>query len=106
MTSQQRDRVWAQRVQESCGGEAGNALATQMAATFMVCSYTQMRSRGFRMTPVSAGKLAGLGGVFFSGALGYFVGSSIAGGSMGNSDQYYYLIANKRAIVNGSAPLD
>lgn len=77
-----------------------------MGATFMVCSYTLMRGRGFRMTPISAGKLAGLGGILFAGTIGYGFGSSIAGRSMGDPDQYYHLIGNKRSIVNGSTPFD
>lgn len=28
MSAQQRARIWSQRVQESCGGDAGNFLAS------------------------------------------------------------------------------
>mmetsp|Transcript_27303 Transcript_27303/g.32004 ORF Transcript_27303/g.32004 Transcript_27303/m.32004 type:complete len:83 (+) Transcript_27303:156-404(+) len=77
-----------------------------MSATFMVCSYTLMRQKGFRVTPVAASKLAGLGGVFLTGMMGYSFGSSVATASMGNSMQYYYLIGNKGSIVSGSAPFD
>jgi len=68
----------------------------------MVGSYTLMRNRGFRVTPVSAGKLAGLSGVLLAGMLGFGFGSSIASRSMGDSTQYYYLIANRGAILSGS----
>lgn len=106
MSAQQRARLWNQRVQEACGGEAGNFLATQMGLTFMVGSYTMMRHRGFRLTPISAPKLAGLGGVLAAGALGYTFGSSIASVSMGSPAQYNYLMRNRGAILNGSASFD
>ena len=106
MTAQQRNRVWSQRVQEACGGDAGQALATQMGVTFMVCSYTLMRGRGFRVTPLSGSKIVGLGGILLAGSFGYGFGSSVAGRSMGNSAQYYHLMGNKRSIVNGSTSFD
>ena len=92
MTAQQRSRLWHQRIQETCGGDAGKILSTQMAATAMVCSYTLMRQRGFRMTPFSPVKLLGLGGILGAGMIGIGYGSSIACQSMGDSAKYYYLI--------------
>lgn len=106
MSSQQRSRVWQQRVQEACGGEAGRALATQVGVTTMLCCYTMMRGRGFRVMPFGASKLPGVGGIVLSGGLGYGFGSSYAGRALGNSEQYYYLISNRRSIVSGNASFD
>ena len=106
MSSQQRARIWSQRVQESCGGEAGRHLSSQMAVTAMVGSYTLMRGRGFRVTPLSAKSIGGLGGIVLGGVLGWGLGSSIACKSMGDSAQYYYLMGNRGSIVGGNAPFD
>ena len=106
MTSQQRARVWSQRLQESSGGAAGAALAAQFGATTMLCSYTLMRGRGFRVTPFAASKIPGVGGIFLAGVLGSYFGSSYACASMGNSAQYKYLMLNRSAIVGGTMPLD
>ena len=106
MTSQQRERVWSQRVQETCGGEAGSALGTQAAWTTMLCTYTMMRSRGFRMTPFAATKIPAIGGVLLAGLLGYGFGSSYASASIGDSVQYYHLLKNKSSIMAGTTPFD
>ena len=72
----------------------------------MVCTYTLMRGRGFRITPFGAKKLAGVSGVFLTGMLGYCFGSTFAMSALGSEDQYNYLMQNKRSIVSGDAPLD
>ena len=77
-----------------------------MGLTFMVGSYTLMRQRGFRVTPLSGARIAGLGGILLAGTVGYTFGSSIASRSMGDSAQYWYLMGNRGAIVGGSAPFD
>jgi len=92
MTSQQRARLWSQRVQEACGGPLGHALGCQMSLTLMVCSYTSMRHKGFRITPLAPSKLPALGGLLLVGICGYGFGTSIAGASMGNSKHYNYLL--------------
>ena len=92
MTSQQRARVWRQRVGESNGGAAGNALAAQFGATTMLCSYTLMRGRGFRVTPFAARKIPGVAGIFLAGLLGSAYGSSYASASMGSIENWKYLM--------------
>lgn len=106
MTAQQRSRLWSQRVHESCGGDAGRVVASQFAVTSMICSYTLMRNRGFRITPFGASKFMGVGGILLAGFFGWGLGSSVGCVSMGNSPNYYYLLSNRRGIINGSAPFD
>lgn len=106
MTSQQRARVWRQRLAESNGGEAGTALAAQFGATTMLCSYTLMRGRGFRVTPFAASKIPAVAGIFLAGLVGSACGSSYASASMGSYESWKYLMANKAAIVKGEMPLD
>ena len=53
--------------------------------TAMVGSYALMRGRGFRLTPLSAKSLGGLGGITLADLLGWGFGSSIACRSMGDS---------------------
>ena len=84
MTSQQRARVWSQRLEESNGGAAGKALAAQFGATTMLCTYTLMRGRGFRVTPFAANKIPGVGGILLAGLFGSTFGSSYASQAMGN----------------------
>ena len=65
-----------------------------------------MRGRGFRVTPFAAKKIPGVAGIFLAGLLGGSFGSSYASASMGNIEQYRYLMLNRNAIVKGSMPLD
>lgn len=106
MTSQQRARVWRQRVDESNGGAAGTALSAQFGVTTMLCSYTLMRGRGFRVTPFAASKIPAVGGIVLAGLLGSTYGSSYASASMGSYEQWKYLISNRGAIISGDMPLD
>lgn len=79
MTSQQRARMWSQRVMEATGGKAGNSLGQQVGFTTMVCTYTAMRNRtGFRITPFGASKLPAVAGIFLCGMMGYGYGTSFA----------------------------
>ena len=78
----------------------------QTSLTFMVCSYTVMRSKGFRMTPMSAKKLPALGGLLLVGGLGWYMGSTVSTALLGNSANYYYLLKNRSAIVSGAKSFD
>ena len=107
MTSQQRSRMWSQRMMEATGGKAGNALGSQVALTTMVCTYTALRNRaGFRLSPFSASKIPGVAGIFLCGLVGYGYGTSFAARSMGDNNSYYYLLNNRDAIVAGDLPFD
>ncbi len=72
----------------------------------MLVTYTMMRNKGFRVMPFGASKIPAVAGIVAAGLFGYSHGSSFATRVMGNSEQYYYLIANRRSIVNGSASFD
>jgi hypothetical protein len=106
MTRQVRTRVWNQRRDESCGGEAGKMLAHQTAVTTMLCTFTLMRQRGFRVMPLTPAKLPGLAGLVVAGVLGSNIGSSYATVAMGNNDHWMYLMVNRSAILNGTASFD
>ena len=106
MTSQQRSRVWTQRIQEANGGQVGEMMGHQMAVTTMLASYTMMRRTGFRVAPLTASKLPGIGGIFLAGVLGWGLGTSYGTVTMGNARQYQYLMQNRSAIVRGDAPFD
>ena len=58
------------------------------------------------MMPFGASKIPAVSGVLLAGIFGYGLGSSYACDCMGNSEQYYYLISNRRSIVNGNSPFD
>ena len=58
----------------------------------MLCTYTLMRGRGFRVTPFAASKIPGVAGIFLAGLLGSTYGSSYASASMGNYENWQYLI--------------
>jgi len=86
MSYQVRSRVWKQRVQEACGGEAGLMMANQFGITAMVCTYTIMRGRGFRITPFSASKLPSLAGLILVGFVGANFGSTYARVVLGSTE--------------------
>ncbi len=106
MSSQQRGRVWSQRVSEANGGQAGEMLAHQMSVTTMLVTYTMMRRTGFRVMPLTPNKLPGMAGIVVAGMLGWGFGSSYGAVTLGNPEQYNYLMRNKSAIVRGEAPFD
>ena len=86
MSHQVRSRVWSQRLQEARGGEAGSMMANQFGVTTMLCSYTVMRHRGFRMTPLAANKLPALAGIIVLGGLGAAFGMRYATVALGNAE--------------------
>ena len=106
MSQQVRNRNWSARIQESCGGEAGTMMANQMAFTTMICSYTVMRGRGFRITPFGPAKLPAVGGILMAGLVGGGLGSSYAQVALGDSASYKHLMGNSGAIVRGEASMD
>lgn len=70
-----------------------------MAWTTMICSYTMMRTKGFRFTPFGASKLAGVAGIVLAGVIGHGYGSSFSMVSLGSSAQYWYLMRNRGSII-------
>ena len=106
MSAQQRERVWNQRFQESMGGRSGDILAQQCGLTSMVCSYALLRSKGYRVTPLSLRTLPLVSGVFCAGLLGTAYGKSYSKVVLGNSSQKRYLMNNKNAILAGTTPMD
>ncbi len=72
----------------------------------MLVTYTMMRNKGFRVMPFGASKIPAVAGVAMAGMLGYGFGSSFGTSVMGNKEQYFYLITNRRSIVNGNASFD
>jgi len=85
MSHQVRTRVWNQRLKEAHGGIAGEMMANQVGFTTMLCSYTVMRHRGFRMTPLSPKKLPALAGLIILGVFGAMVGTRYGTLNLGNS---------------------
>ena len=65
-----------------------------------------MRSRGYRITPFNASKLPALFGILLAGSIGAGYGSSYGARALGNSNQYYYLMGNRGAIMKGDMPFD
>jgi hypothetical protein len=65
-----------------------------------------MRKRGFRVFPMQAAKSP----QYFSIYLGAFAASwfakSLAMRTVGDREQFKYLLFNKSAILNGSMPMD
>ena len=106
MTSQQRSRVWSQRVTESCGGEAGEMFGNQCSITAMLCTYTMMRGKGFRLTPFSPVKIGSVAGLIGVGFIGRYFGTHYAAVNLGDYEQYSHLMQQKRAIIAGTVPLD
>jgi len=84
MNSQQRSRLFNQRKQEANGGEAGTLLANQFGVTTILCSYTYMRTKGFRITPFTAKKVPAVGGLLLAGMIGYRLGSAYSRTVIGN----------------------
>ena len=74
--------------------------------TTMLVSYTMMRRTGFRVAPVTASKLPGVAGIFLAGMLGWGLGTSYGTVTLGNANQYQYLMQNRSAIIRGDAPFD
>lgn len=52
----------------------------------MVCTYTIMRGRGFRITPFSASKLPSLAGLILVGFVGANFGSTYARVVLGSTE--------------------
>ena len=106
MSKQVRRQNWHARVQEACGGDAGAVMANQCAMTTMICSYTVMRGRGFRVMPFGASKLPAVGGILMAGVIGGGLGSSYAQVALGDAKQYWYLMGRRSAVMNGNQPMD
>ena len=103
MSSQVRRRNWNDRVQESCGGQAGAMMANQCALTTMVCSYTVMRGRGFRVLPFGASKVPAVAGILAAGVIGGGMGSSYAQVALGDSVQYWHLMGRRSGVMAGTS---
>lgn len=101
-----RKRLWKQRFQEAYGGKAGEVLASQCGMTAMICSYTVLRSRGYRMTPLSMRTLPLVSGVFCAGLLGVAFGNAYSKTVLGDHEQKNWLMANKGAIISGTQSMD
>jgi len=106
MTSQQRNRVFSQRLTEAKGGDASEYFGMQLGMTLSIMTYTVMRNKGFRITPFNAMKIPTLGGVLFVGCIGNAIGTDFTAGVLGDRSQKSYLHANKSAILAGTASFD
>ena len=77
-----------------------------MMLTTMVVSYTVMRHKGFRLTPLGANKLPAVGGLFLAGLFGHSFGLRYSRKSLDDFDQYEHLVKNASAIKSGTMPFD
>jgi len=66
----QRRHLWNQRVYEAQGGEVGLIYKNTLGVTFGLCSFSYLRSTGFRMFPIQMRKTPYYGGLFFACYLG------------------------------------
>ena len=106
MSGQIRARLFNQRVQEALGGQAGEVLSNQFALTTMLCSYTFMRGRGFRIMPFGASKLPAVAGLLAAGLVGRSFGSCYSMVVIGDDAQHAYLMENRKKIISGALPFD
>lgn len=91
---------------ESEGGHAQRFLSSQFAVTGALCTYTWMRSGGFRVFPLQANKTPKYLAIYFGGFAGALFAKSLATAVVGDSKQQQYLLANRSAILSGALPID
>ena len=105
-TKSQRAAVLNQRMTEAKGGEAGQALGNTLFLVGVLSAYTTAQRYGYSLTPVSPAKALTFASILGAGVLAKSFGSQYGMTTLGNKEQYYYLLGNRSAIIRGDLPMD
>ena len=70
-----------------------------MGVTGSLLTYSQFRSKGFRMTPFAANKSHRYSAIFITGFLSFMFARRYAMGKIGDVDQYEWLCKNRSQIM-------
>ena len=73
----------------------------QFALTAGLVTYASLKRSGFTMTPFGIAKAPQYAGIVFSSYLAFQLGVSCCRGKLGDTEQFKYLIWNKRNIISG-----
>lgn len=101
-----RLEVFNQRVYEAEGGDPSRYLSAQLGVTGGLCTYVYMRKRGFRVFPVQASKSPQYLSIYLGAFAASWFAKSLAMRTVGDREQFKYLLFNKSAILNGTKPMD
>jgi hypothetical protein len=101
-----RSEVFDQRLFEAEGGQPTRYLSTQFGATGGLCTYVYMRKRGFRVLPLQAVKTPQYLSIYLGAFAASWFAKSLAMRTVGDREQFKYLLFNKSAILSGTMPMD